>query len=984
MNKPVVFLSRFFTALVITAFSICAFADYVPFVSVDFNSAGSGTMTGYNGSNFADDTLTNTVYVSPENGITVTTTRETTKNNRNRSNSACDALTNDFIFENAAGKTLSTTITGLTIGREYVLNVYSHDTGSGASTASTWSLAQGEGEAINIGTVTNSQSGHKITDDNTHLTYTFTATADTVVLTGGISNGLVVLNGFDLSEAYDPTSGYTKFDVNSNHKDGAESRVLSPRSTELFVDNTNTSNVATATAPSGITLTVTSDNVLNSRTRKIVNNAVDIDMYNDFLFSGSKVPFTVSLDNLTTDTLYRMKVYSFDPTQDQCGGVWTMTDANGDEIFSYTHNITFGTSSTWSFEQCFRTPTASVSMLAERTAKPYTMFNGMELQEISPNTADYTWVPGRENWLNDGKWVDKYGVAGTPTTGDICYVTSSDPTGMDNNYWLVTTTTPFDGTLVMAPGSRLIFKTNATANDLILDGGFMHHGQGKASYTLSGNMAVVSDSTIDLDDGDWRTLKIEAVITGSGNLTLLGNGASNATVELTRGFAGYSGKYILNKVNLQLSGNLVNVGAGELNIPTTSQLTLNGARVGLLNVPALTGDGPISVPATSFLALATSDPQSYSGTITVAKSAAIHIGYNNGADRATSLSLPNATVNLSDTGATLGLVQENNSGIVTSFTIGTLNGVAGSIVRASGSVNANGTNYSTLTVGEGDFAGVIGGTDKFHTKMSLIKDTDGTLTLSGANRYEGGTTIQGGKIVLAGNGTLGTGAVSIGERGTLEFNVDDGAEKALAITIANAISGTGNVVKTGNGVLRIDNEGYADSFATSLFEVNAGELDFKGEYTGNMIISAEGVLSPGNSPGTLNVTGNVTVDGGTALFEFGSFESGLFDVLNILGDGNAFNAGDSTIEVSFLNADQDAWATPGSAYQLVSQNGFQEGNFTSWLTDDYNGLFGLEGRTDGLYLVLAATPEPGSGVPEPSTWALMVLGVILLYLRKRS
>ena len=146
MNKPVVFLSRFFTALVITAFSICAFADYVPFVSVDFNSAGSGTMTGYNGSNFADDTLTNTVYVSPENGITVTTTRETTKNNRNRSNSACDALTNDFIFENAAGKTLSTTITGLTIGREYVLNVYSHDTGSGASTASTWSLAQGEGE----------------------------------------------------------------------------------------------------------------------------------------------------------------------------------------------------------------------------------------------------------------------------------------------------------------------------------------------------------------------------------------------------------------------------------------------------------------------------------------------------------------------------------------------------------------------------------------------------------------------------------------------------------------------------------------------------------------------------------------------------------------------------------------------------------------------------------------------------------------------
>ena len=980
MNKPVVFLSRFFAALVVTALTVSAFADYVPFVSIDFNSAGSGTMTGYNGSNFADDTLTSTVYVSPENGITVTTTRETTKNNRNRSNSSCDALTNDFIFENAAGKTVTSTITGLTVGKEYVLNVYSHDTGSGASAASTWSLTQGEGEAVNIGTVTNTQSGHKITDDNTHLTYTFTATADTVVLTGGISNGLVVLNGFDLSEAYEAGSGYTKFDVNSNHKDGTESRVTSPRSTELFVDNTNTSTTATVTAPSGITLTVSSENVLNSRTRKIANNAVDIDMYNDFVFSGSKTPFTVSLDNLTANAIYRMKVYSFDPTQDQCGGIWTMTDANGDEIFSYTHNLTFGTSSTWSFEQTFKPATTSVSMLAERTAKPYTMFNGMELQEISPNTADYTWSAGRAGWLADGKWIDKTGAAGTPTTGDICYISSPDPTGMNRDYWFETTTTEFPATLVMASGSRMIFKSNATANDLILDNGYLHHGEGSKTFALAGNLTIAGNSTIDIDDGSSRTLQINSVMTGSGNLTILGNGASNATVELSRGYAGYSGNIILNKVNLKLTTGNGCVGSGDLDIPDTSRLTLNEPNYGLHYVNNLTGSGPISVTATSRFDLASSEPQAYSGTISVAANQSMHIGYTISGDSASDVNLPNATISLAD-GANLGLIHQNSSAVVSNLVIGTLNGVAGSVVRASGSVNTNGK-FATLTVGAGDFAGVIGGSGAAHTRISLIKNTDGTLTLSNANIYAGGTTIEDGKIVLSGKGTLGTGAVVIGENGTLEYNVADGAEKTVAITSANAVSGTGSVLKTGTGVLKINNEGYADSFATSLFTVEAGELDFKGEYTGDMIIGAEGVLSPGNSVGTLSVTGNVTVDG-TALFEFDSFDDGTFDKLFVLGADNAFTAADGTIELSFLNNDAEAWAAPDSAYQLVSDEGFQTGDFTSWLKDDFGGLFGLEGRADGLYLV-AAGADPGTGVPEPSTWALLALGVILLYLRKRS
>ena len=986
MNKPVVFLSRFFAALVVTALTVSAFADYVPFVKVDVNGYNnsngknpSGTLPGYNTMNFVNDTLSSTVTISPD--VSVTVDRVSTTKDRDRESSKGDALTNDFIFEQTTNEPITVTLNGLTVGKEYSLKIYSQDITANTGTSATWNITQGETTTqIGVQTNTTGNASYKSTDAATYLAYTFTAEANTAVLTGLATDRFVFLNGIELSEAYDPASGYTYFDVNSNHKDGTQTRIISPRATELFVDNTNTSTTATVTAPSGVTLTVTSDNVLNSRTRKIENSAVDMNLYNDFVFSGSKTPFTVSLDNLTANAIYRMKVYSYDPTQDQCGGVWTMTDANGDEIFSYTHNLTFGTSSTWSFEQTFKPATTSVSMLAERTSKPYTMFNGMELQEISPNTADYTWSAGRAAWLADGKWIDKNGAAGVPTTGDICYVTSPDPTGANTSCWLETTTTPFDGTLVLASGARLIFKSSATANDLILDNGYLHHGEGSKTFTLAGNLTVASDSTIDIDDGSTRTLQINSVITGPGNLTILGNGVSNATVELSRGYAGYTGKFILNKVNLKLTTGNGCVGAGDLDIPETSQLTLNGPNYGLHYVNNLTGSGPISVTATSRFDLASSDPQAYSGTISVAANQSMHIGYTISGDSASDVNLPNATISLAS-GAHLGLIHQSSSAVVSNLVIGTLNGVADSVVRASGSVNTNGK-FATLTVGDGDFAGVIGGTGAAHTRMSLIKNTDGTLTLSGANKYAGGTTIEGGKIVLAGAGTLGTGAVAIGENGTLEYNVAND-EKTVAITDSNAVSGAGKVVKVGNGVLKINNEGYADSFASSLFTVNAGELDFKGDYTGDMIIGAQGVLSPGNSVGTFSVTGNVTVDG-TALFEFGSFEEGLFDQLFVLGDGNKFTAGDSTIEISFLNGDQDAWATPDSAYLLVADSGFQVGPLDSWLKDNYEGLFGLEGRADGLYLVAAASPEPGSGVPEPSTWALLILGAAgLLFWRKK-
>ena len=169
---------------------------------------------------------------------------------------------------------------------------------------------------------------------------------------------------------------------------------------------------------------------------------------------------------------------------------------------------------------------------------------------------------------------------------------------------------------------------------------------------------------------------------------------------------------------------------------------------------------------------------------------------------------------------------------------------------------------------------------------------------------------------------------------------------------------------------------------------------------GNITVN-NGVFSPGNSVGTASVKGNVVItDSGKALFEFSAYNDGegLFDVLNIVNSDDTdftFTAGASMVQLFFENDDALDWATAlegdETGYKLVSGADFTSIDISSWLGTNTD-LFSLDGRSDGLYLIgLGADPgpgpgpgpEPGSGVPEPSTWALLALGVIVLFLRKR-
>ncbi|EBS3486790.1 AIDA autotransporter-like protein ShdA, partial [Salmonella enterica subsp. enterica serovar Kedougou] len=141
------------------------------------------------------------------------------------------------------------------------------------------------------------------------------------------------------------------------------------------------------------------------------------------------------------------------------------------------------------------------------------------------------------------------------------------------------------------------------------------------------------------------------------------------------------------------------------------------------------------------------------------------------------------------------------------------------------------------------------------------KSGDETLTLSGTNTYSGGTLISGGTLVASNVEALGTGDVT--NDAVLELNTGG--------TFDNAISGSGQVVKSGDKMLTL-------SGANS--------------YSGGTLIS-DGTLVASNveALGTGDVTNNATLELNTG----GDFTN------NISGSGQVVKSGDKMLTLSGSN-----------------------------------------------------------------------------------
>ncbi|HEH6482108.1 TPA: autotransporter-associated beta strand repeat-containing protein [Salmonella enterica subsp. enterica serovar Kentucky] len=446
---------------------------------------------------------------------------------------------------------------------------------------------------------------------------------------------------------------------------------------------------------------------------------------------------------------------------------------------------------------------------------------------------------------------------------------------------------------------------------------------GDETLTLSGANSYTGGTTI--SGGTLVASNVEAL--GSGDVT------DNATLELNTG-----GDF---DNNIGGTGSVVKSG--------DKTLTLSGAN-------SYTGGTTISggtLVATNVEALGSGD---------VTDNAVLEL--NTGGDFTNAISGSGQVVKSGDKTLTLSGANSYTGG--TTISGGTL---VASNVEALGTGDI--TDNATLELNAGgDFANNIGGTG------SVVKSGDKTLTLSGSNTYTGGTTISGGTLVATNVEALGTGNVT--DNATLELSTGG--------TFDNAISGSGQVVKSGDKMLTLSGAnsysggtlisdgtlvasnvealGSGDVTNDAVLELNtggtfdnvisgSGKVEKSGDdaltlsgsntYTGGTLISG-GTLVASNveALGTGDVTDNATL----ALNAGGDFTN------NIGGTGRVEKSGDQTLTLSGSNTYTGGTLISSGTLVATSVDALGTGNVTNNATlalnavGDFNNAIGGSGKVE--------------------------------------
>ncbi len=238
----------------------------------------------------------------------------------------------------------------------------------------------------------------------------------------------------------------------------------------------------------------------------------------------------------------------------------------------------------------------------------------------------------------------------------------------------------------------------------------------------------------------------------------------------------------------------------------------------------------------------------------------------------------------------------------------------------------------------------------------LTKNGIGTLILSGANSYAGGTVLNQGILQLAPGASLPTTGPLMVNGGTLDFNGNNATIGSLSglggtialgtstLTVAGPGSNTFAGILTGTGGLTMQGPGTLSLAGANTYtgptSITGGRLAVNGSITSNVTVGAAGnlggsgtifgtvtnagIFSPGNSIGTLNVVGSLTQAAGSS-FEVETNGAGQADRVNVSGAPGTTTIAGGTVT---LTGATGVYA-PSTTYTILNATGGVAGTFAN-------------------------------------------------------
>jgi autotransporter-associated beta strand protein len=238
---------------------------------------------------------------------------------------------------------------------------------------------------------------------------------------------------------------------------------------------------------------------------------------------------------------------------------------------------------------------------------------------------------------------------------------------------------------------------------------------------------------------------------------------------------------------------------------------------------------------------------------------------------------------------------------------------------------------------------------------TLTKSGPGTLTLTNANTYSGGTTINGGTVSFGNNGLGTAGTVAINNSATLQWNGANTQDLSARLAISNGVTATLDTM-TNNVTLASAFGGGGSGGVTKL---GAGTLTFSAfdTYTGATTVS-NGTLTVVNA---LGVSGNPNVYAGNITVASGA-------ILNFTPSANLYQSlggtlsGGGTINATPRAGGGHRFSGDGTAFTGALNVNVASGNFFVGATTFVNSPVTVTGSNGsfGFTALAGTTAQLGS------------------------